>query len=72
MINIGNLKSSIKSLKETKNESDEPQFINIRDTVYVFMTLELSNFSGESQILVEATADGIEKHYYSNSCSESG
>ncbi|MCI9087583.1 MAG: hypothetical protein HFJ32_03400 [Clostridia bacterium] len=63
LINIGNLKSSIKSLKETDNESDEPQLINIRDTVYVFMTLELSNFSGESQILVEATADGLEKHY---------
>lgn len=63
-INLGTLQSFNKYIVNfIQNESSEPQIVQLRESAYVFMELELDSFSGEHEFMMTAIADGIETHY---------
>ena len=75
LVNLGKLQSYNKYFEDIKEnlpspeEDDEGEHeidiskIELRQITYIFMELELTNFSGEHEFLMEATADEIETHY---------
>ncbi len=67
-INLGKLQSSILywsqiSGGDHENTETGPQQKVIRETVYILMEVELENFSGVHEFLMNAKADETEAHY---------
>lgn len=67
-INLGKLQSRIlytSNLEKNEQEfaEQEPQKVEVRDKVYVYLELELVNCEGEKNIQISAKADEIETHY---------
>lgn len=66
-INLGTLQSS--TLYWEQNQGDRTsktarkQEANIQEDAYIMMEIELTDFSGVYEFLMEATADNMEKHY---------
>ena len=66
-INLGTLQSSTLYWEQNKGDrtskTTRKQETNIQEDAYVMMEIELTDFSGVYEFLMEATADNMEKHY---------